>query len=71
LNPEDEPQWYELPKLILEIVMECPFLFDLIKSESYDWEVNHRIYSEQEEQKSDCSMGIFNAILHEVSFLKS
>ena len=31
--------------IVLDAIMENPFVFDLIKSETYDWEENDLMYS--------------------------
>ena len=67
INPEDEPEWYGLPQRVLSVVLECPFLFDLIKSESFDWEVNHTNYQGQHEKNSDFCLGVFSSLLHELT----
>lgn len=45
INPECDPLWYNLPMVCLELLVDAPFLLDLLKSEVYDWEVNDYIYT--------------------------
>lgn len=58
LNPECDPLWYSLPSVCLELIVDAPFLNDLLKSETYDWEVNDYIYTSQS-SASDPSLGIY------------
>ena len=50
MNPEHEPLWVNLPTICFELCIENPFLFDLIKSETYDWEVSGHLYASKEAQ---------------------
>lgn len=46
-NPEEEEaekDYRDLPVLLLDQVLENPFLFDLMKSETFDWEINDMLY---------------------------
>lgn len=46
-DPEEEEvekNNQELSVLLLDQILENPFLFDLIKSETYDWEINDILY---------------------------
>jgi hypothetical protein len=47
LNPECESLWVNLAPICFELCIENPFLFDLINSESYDWEANSQLYAAQ------------------------
>ena len=44
LNSMCDPLWHNLPTVCFELALEHPFLFDLIKSETFDWEVNYLLY---------------------------
>lgn len=67
MNPEDEPIYLKLPSICLEIVLDNPFIFDLIKSETFDWETNDRIYTtnmKKSRESSDPALGILSGILN-------
>ena len=61
MNPEEVENWHRIPKTILELFLENPFLFDLLKSEIFDWEINYHRYKDME--GFDSCLGIFSAIL--------
>ena len=64
MNPEDDDeQFLKLPISCLEIVLDCPFIFDLLKSETFDWEINDKIYSSSQNQSDPC-LGILGGIIH-------
>lgn len=44
LNFESEPLWFNMADVCLELLLDNPFLFDALKSETYDWEVNDSYY---------------------------
>lgn len=48
LNPECEPLWVNLATICFELCIENPFVMDLIKSETFDWEVNDHLYMGKE-----------------------
>ena len=58
INPECDPLWYNMPMVCLELIVDAPFLYDLLKSEVYDWEVNDYIYKSPS-SVSDCSLGFY------------
>ena len=67
MNPEHEPNYLKLPSICLEIVLDNPFIFDLIKSETFDWETNDRIYTtnmKKSSESSDPALGILSGILN-------
>ena len=65
INPECDPLWYNLPTVCLELIVDAPFLNDLLKSEVYDWEVNDYIYT-SESSKSDPSLGFYQGFISEL-----
>lgn len=70
MNPEDQPLYLQLPTICWEVTLDNPFIFDLIKSETFDWEINDRIYVNNRLSKcingeqSDPALGILSAILN-------
>ena len=61
MNPEEVENWHKIPKIIIELFLQNSFLFDLLKSEIFDWEINHHRYKDME--GFDFCLGIFSALL--------
>ena len=66
LNPEEHPKWKNFPKLCFDALLEHPFVFDLLKSETHDWEINDMIYRGSLNQ-ADPSLGVLGGFIN--SFL--
>ena len=54
------PQWINLPKFCFDALLEFPFVFDLLKSETHDWELNGKIYGPNQ---ADPSLGILGGFV--------
>ena len=65
INPECDPLWYNLPTVCLELIVDAPFLNDLLKSEVFDWEVNDYIYT-SESSVSEPSLGFYQGFISEL-----
>lgn len=50
IDDEEEQQTLEFPAHLLDQILENPFIFDLIKSETFDWEVNDMLYKNNQNQ---------------------
>jgi len=61
---EDTPS-QQLPANCLDNVLDNPFVFDLIKSETYDWERNDRMYMMRPPQDNNPILGYLSGYLSE------
>lgn len=63
MNPEDDrPESVRFPAICLDLVIENPFIFDLIKSETFDWETNYHLYK-QSKTTGNADLGYLAGLL--------
>jgi hypothetical protein len=49
--------------MCVDNILEHPFVFDLIKSETLDWEINDPIYRQGISVENDPALGFFSGYL--------
>lgn len=60
------PHWEQYPALVLDSVLANPFVFDLIKNETFDFEKNHPLYKlAKHAQLNDPMIGYLSGYLSE------
>ena len=65
-----EPLWLNLPSVCLELILDNQFLQDLIKSETYFWEVNDTV-CRNDTRKYSPLIGSFTGIISELIHINS
>ena len=64
-NNDCSPLWHNFSTVCLELIVDAPFLYDLLKSDVFDWEENDQIYRRA---NNDCSLGIFQGFISELMY---
>ena len=59
-----EPLWHNLPTVCLELIVDAPFLYEILKNDVYDWEENDEIYW----NSHDASLGVFQGLISELLY---
>ena len=56
----------QLPATVLDSVLENPFIFDLLKSETVDWEINDSMYTANQNLNTNPIIGFLAGYLSEL-----
>jgi hypothetical protein len=65
-----EPLWLDLPSVCLELILDNQFIQDLIKSETYFWEINDAV-CKSDARKYSPLIGSFSGIISELIHINS
>jgi len=57
---------YRFPGIVLDSILENPFLFDLLKSETVDWEINDNMYSSNPSMNANPIIGFIAGYLSQI-----